>query len=190
MNLPNKLTISRILLTFVYMFFLFKSGILSKYIALFIFIIASLTDLYDGRIARKKNLITNFGKIMDPIADKVLILASFLAFVELKIVPAWMVAIIIWRELTITSLRLFAASRSIILAAEREGKHKTVSQFIAIISILVYLILRDTFLKFGLWNISSERILSIIIYSSMVIVMVLTIYSGINFFWKNRKVIA
>jgi len=172
------------------MFFLFNKGILSKHIALFIFLIASLTDLYDGRIARKRKLITNFGRIMDPIADKILILASFLAFVELKIIPAWMVVIVILRELIITGLRLFAASRSIVLEAQKEGKHKTVSQFIAVILILVYLILKDTLARFRIWNLHWERACSLIIFLIILIVIGLTLYSGISFLWKNRRIIA
>ena len=176
-NLPNILTISRIILTFIYLSFLFSGSLICKYIALFVFIIASLTDLYDGRIARKRNIITNFGKIMDPIADKVLMLASFIAFVGLKIIPAWMVVIIILREFVITGLRLFAVSKNIVLEALKEGKHKTVSQFVAIISILVFLI-------------AISRGFSISITIMMWIVIILTLYSGISFLWKNRRVLS
>jgi len=189
-NLPNILTISRIILTFIYLSFLFSGSLICKYIALFVFIIASLTDLYDGRIARKRNIITNFGKIMDPIADKVLMLASFIAFVGLKIIPAWMVVIIILREFVITGLRLFAVSKNIVLEALKEGKHKTVSQFVAIISILVFLILKDTLIGFDRWSIAISRGFSISITIMMWIVIILTLYSGISFLWKNRRVLS
>lgn len=190
MNLPNKLTISRILLTFVYIFFLFRSGVLSKYIALFLFITASLTDLYDGRIARKRNLITNFGKIMDPIADKILILASFIVFAKFGIIPAWMVVVVILREVIVTGIRLFVISKSIVLEAQREGKHKTVSQVVTVISILAYITLRETLIKFGAWNNSVEGASSFSIIVLMMVTVILTLYSGISFIWKNRRVLS
>jgi len=110
MNLPNKLTISRMVLTFIFMFFLFSSGLAAKSVALAVFILASLTDYYDGAIARKTGQITNLGKILDPIADKVLTLAAFLAFVQMGLVEAWMVVVIIMRELFITGVRLVAVA--------------------------------------------------------------------------------
>ena len=150
MNLPNKLTISRIILTFVFMFFLFSRGAMAKSLALFIFVAASFTDYYDGLIARRRGQITNFGKLMDPIADKVLTLAAFLAFVELGLIPAWMVVVIIMRELFITGVRLVAVSRGIVLEAETGGKHKTVSQVLAIFLMLIFLIAKEA--AVSTWN--------------------------------------
>ena len=144
MNLPNKITLSRIVLAFIFMFLLFSPGITAKYLALLTFGIASLTDYFDGRIARQRKLENDFGRLMDPIADKVLILAAFLAFVEMKIIPAWMAIIIIFRELVITGLRITAAGRGKILSASSAGKHKTVSQMVAIISILTFIIIRES----------------------------------------------
>ena len=138
MNLPNKLTVSRILLTFVFMFLLFSKGAASKLGALVIFIIAAATDYYDGKIARERNEITDFGKFMDPVADKFLTIGAFLAFVEMGLIPAWMIVLIIFRELIITGVRLFAATQGRILAAETAGKHKTVSQMVSIFTILVF----------------------------------------------------
>ena len=106
MNLPNKITLSRIGLAFVFMFFLLSPGIMAKYLALLTFAIASLTDFLDGYLARKRNLENDFGRLMDPIADKILILVAFLAFVEMKVIPGWMVVIVIFRELIITGLNL------------------------------------------------------------------------------------
>ncbi|MFH0839167.1 MAG: CDP-diacylglycerol--glycerol-3-phosphate 3-phosphatidyltransferase [Candidatus Omnitrophota bacterium] len=189
MNLPNKLTILRIVFTFIYMVFLFMQGVIWKYVALFIFLAAMLTDWYDGKIARERNQITNFGKLMDPIADKILILASFMAFVELKIIPAWMVVVIILRELVITGLRVFAASKSVVLEAQKEGKHKTVSQFVVVISILIYLILKGHFLKSGYQTLTFETISHAILYGMMTVTIILTLYSGISYLWKNRRVI-
>ena len=90
MNLPNKITLSRIVLAFIFMFFLFSQGLMAKYLAFFTFCLASLTDIIDGQIARRRKLENDFGRLMDPIADKILVLAAFLAFVEMKIIPAWM----------------------------------------------------------------------------------------------------
>ncbi|GAH24298.1 unnamed protein product, partial [marine sediment metagenome] len=153
MNLPNKLTILRIILTFVFMFFLFSKWFLAKYLALLIFTLACLTDYYDGYIAKKRGLVSTFGKLMDPVADKILLIAAFLAFVELKIVPAWMVAVIILREFIITGMRLVAMSKGSVLAADRWGKHKTVSQMLTIFSILIFLVFKETSLRyFQSWN--------------------------------------
>src|ERR1044071_2924590 len=138
MNLPNKLTVGRFFLTAVFLIVFFARIPYADSIALFIFVLASLTDYWDGEIARKRNLITNFGILMDPLADKILICSAFIAFVEHKDMPAWMAVVIVARELAITGLRMLAASKQKVLAAERYGKHKTISQMVAIISILVY----------------------------------------------------
>ena len=185
MNLPNKLTISRIILTFVFMFFLFSRVIYAKFIALFIFIIASLTDYYDGRIARKTGQITNFGKLMDPIADKVLTLAAFLAFVELDLIPAWMVVVIIMRELFITGVRLVAVGRGLVLAAETAGKHKTTSQVIVIFLMLIFLIAKET--TSSIWNVTFELWFKRVIFYVMLIAVVLSLTSAISFLKRNEK---
>ena len=188
MNLPNKLTISRIILTFIFMLFLFSRGIFMKLMALATFFAASLTDYYDGRIARKTGQVTDFGRFMDPIADKVLIIASFLAFVELNLVPAWMVVLIISRELLITGLRIFAATKGQLLQAERGGKHKTVSQIVAISTILTFLLLREMGMKlFKLWSTSLEQSFRQFIFILMIITVVLTLTSGISYLWRNRR---
>lgn len=137
MNLPNKLTVSRFVLTGAFLAVLFSNCPYHETIALALFSLASLTDYFDGEIARKRNLITNFGILMDPLADKILTCSAFIAFVERGWMPAWMVVIIVARELAITGLRLLAASKNVVLAAERYGKHKTISQIVAIIAILV-----------------------------------------------------
>lgn len=189
MNLPNKLTISRIILTFVFMLFLFSKGILARYLALAIFLAASLTDLCDGRIARKKNLVTDFGRLMDPIADKILILGAFLAFVELNIIPAWMVVLIITRELFITGLRLLATRKKIYLASDRGGKHKTVSQMVAIFSILIFLALKETALRFfTFWNTSIEHWFNHGIFVLMLVTVALTLISGVSYLQKNKQI--
>ena len=122
MNLPNKLTISRIMLTVLFLIALFVEFSFHYTVALVLFVAASITDILDGTIARKRGLITDFGKLMDPLADKMLICSAFIAFIELEWMPAWMVIVIVARELAITGLRLLAASKNIVLAAEKQGK--------------------------------------------------------------------
>src|SRR5579863_5788001 len=138
MNLPNKLTLSRFVLTVVFLAAVFSNVRLHETAALVLFSLASLTDYFDGKIARRDKLITNFGILMDPLADKILVCSAFIAFVGLRWMPAWMVVVIVARELAITGLRLLAASKNLVLAAEGYGKHKTISQIVAIIAVLVF----------------------------------------------------
>jgi CDP-diacylglycerol--glycerol-3-phosphate 3-phosphatidyltransferase len=187
MNLPNKLTILRIILTFVFMFFLFCHGLWFKVAALLIFLLASLTDFYDGRIARQKNQITNFGKLMDPIADKILILAAFMAFVEMQLVAAWMVLLIFSRELIITSLRLLAVRGGKVLAAEAAGKHKTVSQMVAIFAILLFIVFREIMQRYFSWPNHIGSYFYLGIWFLMLITVSLTLISGISFLWRQRS---
>lgn len=188
MNLPNKLTISRIVLVFVFMYFLFTAGIAFKIMSLITFILAALTDYFDGKIARERNLVTNLGKILDPIADKLLTLSAFLAFVQMGIIPAWMVLIIILRELLITGLRLFAATFNKIIASSKSGKHKTFSQISAIIIILIFLIIKEFGQTYGFWQGNIEKISHIFIYTVMLITVILTGLSGISFLIKNKDI--
>lgn len=190
MNLPNKLTISRIFLTFLFMYFLFAHWTAARYLAFITFAVACWTDYYDGYIARREKQITDFGKLMDPIADKILVLAAFLAFVELKLIPAWTVVVIVAREVTITSLRIFALGRGTVLQAEEAGKHKTVSQIVAIFTILTFLILKDTAKFFLFWSGTTERWFLDLIFVLMVITVVLTLSSGISFLLRNRRMFA
>ena len=137
MNLPNKLTLSRFVLTIAFLAVMFSQVKYHKSIALVLFIAAGLSDILDGEIARRRKLITNFGILMDPLADKILVCSAFIAFVGLNWIPAWMVVVIVARELAITGMRLLAAAKNVVLAAEGFGKHKTISQIVAIIAILV-----------------------------------------------------
>ena len=136
MNLPNQLTVSRLVLTVVFLGALLIPFPFHQTVALVLFVAASITDYFDGTIARSRGLITNFGILMDPLADKILVCSAFIAFVELKWMPAWMVIVIVARELAITGLRLLAASKNLVLAAEGFGKHKTISQIVCISAIL------------------------------------------------------
>lgn len=190
MNLANRLTMSRILLTFVFMFFLFCQGLWAKAASLVIFILAALSDLFDGLIAQRWNMVTDFGRLMDPIADKILVLAAFAAFVQMQLIDAWMFVIIVSREILITSLRLFALNKGKVLSAARAGKHKTASQMVVIFAILGFILLKEIVLKYSTWNPAWEKIFRQGIFYLMVVTLGLTLYSGLSYLWENRKIIA
>ena len=134
MNLPNKLTVLRILMVPFFVFFMLTDvgGAANKWIALALFCVASLTDLLDGKIARKYNLVTNFGKFMDPLADKLLVCSAMICMIETKKLAAWFVIVIIAREFIISGFRLVASDNGIVIAASYWGKFKTVSQINAV----------------------------------------------------------
>ena len=188
--MPNKLTISRFVLTAAFLGALYSHLPFKETIALFVFSAASLTDYFDGKIARRDKLITNFGILMDPLADKILICSAFIAFVELKQMEAWMVVIIVARELAITGLRLLAASKNVVLAAEGYGKHKTISQIVAILAVLV-------FMSYTQWGVFGETVVGFTLFDRPWIVWVaeiskwvavgLTFISGFLYLWKNRR---
>jgi CDP-diacylglycerol--glycerol-3-phosphate 3-phosphatidyltransferase len=171
------------------MFFLFVHGLWAKVFALVIFIIAAISDFLDGFIAQKRNMVTDFGRLMDPIADKILVLAAFATFVQLQLIEAWMFVIIIARELLITSLRLFALNKGKVLSAARAGKHKTVSQMSVIFLILLFIVAREVMLTYFTWNPDWERMFHQYIYFLMLITVGFTLYSGISYLWENRKII-
>jgi CDP-diacylglycerol--glycerol-3-phosphate 3-phosphatidyltransferase len=193
MNLPNKLTVSRFGLTVVFLVALFWPWEIPfrNTFALFFFCLAGVTDFLDGRIARSRNLITNFGILMDPLADKIMTCSAFIAFVEsTRLHPAapvkvgaWMVIIIVSRELAITGLRLLAASKHIVLAAKRYGKHKTISQIVAIIALLVVDACQEwpEALKnlFVAWAPAFAA-------AMLWLAVLLTALSGIIYLWRNR----
>ncbi len=188
MNLPNKITLFRIALTFVFMFFLFSKGVMFKSLALATFILAALSDYADGFIAKKYEITTNFGKLMDPIADKVFTLAAFLAFVEMKLVPAWMVVIIIMRELVITGLRIMALRSDEFLPAGMGGKQKTVSQMLSIFVILLFIIFKEAGVStFGFWDASFEYWYRQLIFILMLITVAFTVISGVSYIIGNKK---
>lgn len=189
MNVPNKLTISRFVLTVAFLGVIFSGFPGHETVALLLFSAASLTDYFDGMIARRDKLITNFGILMDPLADKILVCSSFIAFVGLGWMPAWMVVIVVARELSITGLRLLAASKNLVLAAERFGKHKTISQIIAIISILVehsyHQAGRVGELIFG-FSLFGGPWVEWFAVISLWVAVVLTFASGLIYLWRNR----
>ena len=175
MNLPNKLTILRIIMIPFFVLFMLLDGGVSqtyRYIAAVIFIVASFTDLLDGKIARKYNLVTNFGKFMDPLADKLLVCSGLICFVGLGQLPAWFVIIIISREFIISGFRLVASDNGVVIAASYWGKFKTVSQMIMSVLLIV--------------NIPALSILTTIF---SVIALVLTVVSLIDYIEKNYRVL-
>jgi len=188
-NIANRLTILRIILTFIFMFFLLIHGLWAKVIAFIIFIFAALSDFFDGRIAQKRNMDTDFGKLMDPIADKILVLAAFTVFVQMQLIEAWMFVLIIFREILITSLRLFALNKGKVLSAAKAGKHKTVSQMAVIFLILIFIVLKETMLTFFTWSPGWEQFFHQGIYLLMLFTVGFTLYSGAYYLWDNRKVI-
>lgn len=195
MNIANRITVLRILLTFVFMFFLsfpFKGAwaLWAKVASLAVFLFAAISDFFDGFIAKKNNMITDFGKLMDPIADKILVLAAFIIFVQMQLIDAWMFVIIVAREILITSLRLFALNKGKVLSAARAGKHKTVSQMAVIFYILGFIVLKEAILRFSTWNPSWENYFRNSIYILMLFTVGITLYSGLSYLWENRKIIA
>lgn len=187
MNLPNKITVSRIFLIPLILIILtidFNWGEINignnslpvtQLVAGIIFIFASITDWLDGYIARKYNLITNMGKFLDPLADKLLVSAAFIMLIELQIAPAWIVIVIISREFAITGFRLVASGEGVVLAASSMGKLKTVSQILAVI-----LLMLNNF-PFSYTSIPFDMIM-------LYIALIFTVWSGLDYFVKNWNV--
>jgi CDP-diacylglycerol--glycerol-3-phosphate 3-phosphatidyltransferase len=195
MNLPNQLTASRFLLTVALLLVMFSQVRFHETIALVLFCLAGITDFLDGQIARRRNLITNFGVLMDPLADKIMVCSAFIAFVGVRDgtgkswVAAWMVVIIVAREFAITGLRLLAASKNVVLAAEGFGKHKTISQITAIIAIFVLHAYGDWGalgqLVFG-WQFQGQSWVVWFSEAAKWITVLLTFTSGWLYLWRNR----
>ena len=188
MNLPNKLTMLRIILVpFFVLFMSIGASAVNLFIALVIFIVASLTDMLDGKIARKYGLVTNFGKLMDPLADKVLVMSAMLCFVSAGLAPAWIVIVILTREFLVTSLRLIAVGEGVVIAADKWGKIKTVTQMLWIIWTLLWLCV----IGFGAFNGSADHSLAVWGYilsdALMYASAFFTLLSGFNYVYKNRQ---
>ena len=176
MNTPNKLTIARMIIVPFLVIFLLTGwgGEANRYISLTLFVVASVTDWFDGYLARKNNLVTNFGKFMDPLADKLLVCSAMICMIDLKRLSAWFVIIIIAREFIISGFRLIAAENVIVIAANYWGKFKTASQMIMIILLIlhfdgIFVILEQIFIWLSL---------------------ALTIISLITYIWQNRTVLS
>ena len=176
MNTPNNLTIARMIIVPFLVIFLLTGwgGEANRYISLTLFVVASVTDWFDGYLARKNNLVTNFGKFMDPLADKLLVCSAMICMIDLKRLPAWFVIIIIAREFIISGFRLIAAENGIVIAANYWGKFKTASLMIMIILLIlhfdgIFVILEQIFIWLSL---------------------ALTIISLITYIWQNRTVLS
>ena len=175
MNLPNKLTVLRVcMIPFFVVMLLLNGGENQtyRYIAAAIFIVASLTDMLDGKIARKYNLVTNFGKFMDPLADKLLVCSALICLVDLKQLPAWMVIVIISREFIISGFRLVASDNGIVIAASYWGKFKTTFQMISVILLIVRIPALTVLTQICVWT-----------------ALVLTVISLVDYIAKNHKVL-
>ena len=171
MNLPNKLTLLRIILIPAFMVVLYWGFPGANYVALGIFILASLTDMLDGKIARKYNLVTDFGKFADPLADKMLVTAAMLWFVEIGRMPAWALLLVIVREFAVSGLRMIASDKGRVIAAGWSGKVKTASTMVCIVLM---------FLPIPGW-------LNAV---CVAVIALTTLYSGVEYFMKNKDVIA
>lgn len=175
MNLPNKLTLLRVILVPFFVVALMLEGGANqtlRYVALVLFAVASLTDMLDGKIARKYNLVTNFGKFMDPLADKLLVCSALICMIELGQIPAWMVIVIIGREFIISGFRLVASDNGVVIAASYWGKFKTVSQMIAVILMILNIPALGWLTAAFIW-----------------IALVLTVVSLIDYIAKNHKIL-
>ena len=174
MNLPNKLTVLRVILVpfFVVFLLLSKTAESMKWIALVLFIVASLTDFLDGYLARSRNLVTTFGKFMDPLADKVLTISGMICLIELGRIPSWIVVIIVAREFIISGFRLIATEHGIVIAANYWGKWKTTFQMIMIILMIV--------------NIPALKMVTAIV---MWVALILTIVSLATYIMQNMEVV-
>ncbi len=186
MNLPNKLTVLRLFITAAFVACLTIPFPFALTAALILFIAASVTDYLDGSIARKHNLITDFGKLMDPVADKILTAAAFICLISFELIPAWVVIVIIAREFLITGLRLLASNKGIVLPAEKLGKHKTAWQIATIIFFLLQLASAE-------WSDGALPILEPFWrYGGAALITVttiLTVYSGLGYLMKNRNLL-
>ena len=165
MNLPNKLTILRVIMIPFFLVALLVEGVpAGKWVALAIFILASLTDMLDGKIARKYNLITNFGKFMDPLADKLLVSAALIALISLGKIPAWVVIVIISREFIISGFRLVASDNGVVIAASYWGKWKTVFQMVSVILLIINIEALAMITNIALWIALALTVISLVDY--------------------------
>ena len=191
MNLPNRLTVGRLVLTIVFVGTVSVNFPYHYALSLILFSLAAITDYADGEIARRYALITDFGRLMDPLVDKIMTAAAFVCLVPLKAIPAWAAIIVISREFLITGLRLLAISKGRILAADPIGKHKTSWQIATIVFFLVLLAYREVHLRqsgvepgsqwdvlwrYGGWAVSG-------------IAVGLTLYSGVDYLWRHRAML-
>jgi CDP-diacylglycerol--glycerol-3-phosphate 3-phosphatidyltransferase len=188
MNLPNILTIGRILITPLFIILLFYDHPYAKSWALFIFVTAMLTDIFDGYYARKYNLVTDYGRFLDPLADKVMVLSALISFAVMDVIPFWMVSLIIFRDVFVTGLRMAMSSKNKTMITSKIAKRKTLSQVLIIIFILF---------NIGLSSLSISWIGEIILFSKQYdliyyftfLVTLFTVFTGLTYLYSNRSVI-
>lgn len=201
-NLPNQLTLLRMALLPLYITLFLSDSLVAQWASLILFGLLALTDWLDGYLARKHGLVTNFGKIMDPLADKLLTLTAMILFVQAGLVPGWMIVLIWWRELSVTGLRTLVAARRTVLAADNWGKAKTVLQIVAVVGGMIAYFLQNTLNatvpewrlgleNSGYWGELAARILdtNAIPYWTMFAATILSVWSGIRYFRKNWEVV-
>src|SRR5438045_8949967 len=189
MNWANRLTLSRLLLTVVFVLALNSSWQYGRTLALFVFLLAGVSDFVDGEIARRYGFVTNFGKLMDPLVDKIMMAAAFISLVPLKAIPAWAATTVVARDFLITGLRLMASARGQILPAERLGKHKTSWQIITVVFFLLLLSAREfnyAGAGDGWWYRAWNQGGSLLVW----VTVILTVYSGLVYAWGHLDVIA
>ena len=190
MNLPNQLTLGRILLSFLFVWALSSGAPFGNSAALGFFVAASITDYFDGAIARRRNLVTDFGKLMDPLADKVMMAAALIMLVPKGALPAWAAILVISREFLITGLRSLAASKGVVLQADNLGKHKTAWQIAMVIYFLLLLALQDFeaagWLETGPLHLLAWHRIGPFITAA---VLLITVYSGIGYVRRNWRLI-
>ena len=189
MNWANRLTVSRLVLTILFVAALNSQWVYGRTAALVIFVLAGITDYFDGEIARRYGAVTNFGKLMDPLVDKIMMAAAFISLVPLQAIPAWAATTVVARDFLITGLRLMASARGQILPAERLGKHKTSWQITTVVFFLVLLSARE--LNYaggegGWWFRAWHQGGPLLVW----IAVVFTVYSGLRYAWRHRDVIA
>ncbi len=185
MNLPNKLTVVRVILVPFFVFFLLLPGIPHHYLyALILFSAAAYTDHLDGKLARKNNQITNFGKFMDPLADKVMVVSALVCFVHLGLADTWCVILIIAREFIVTSIRLAAVDNGVVVAANNWGKTKTISQIIAIITILAFQYIQELVMlgKLSAFTISGMSSAAVFGQVGFVLILIATFFAVLSGF--------
>jgi CDP-diacylglycerol--glycerol-3-phosphate 3-phosphatidyltransferase len=189
MNWANRLTLSRLALTILFVVALNSSWQYARTSALLIFLVAGVTDFVDGEVARRYGIVTNFGKLMDPLVDKIMMAAAFISLVPLRAVPAWAATTVVARDFLITGLRLMASAKGRVLPAERLGKHKTSWQIITVVFFLALLSadeLRYVDERSTWWLRARDEAGPILVW----ITVALTVYSGLGFTWRNRELIA
>lgn len=188
MNLPNQLSLSRLVLTVPFVALCYSGIKNAQSWALLVFGIASLTDMLDGQIARSRGLVTNFGKLFDPLADKILMAAALTMLAIEREIPAWIVIAILGREFFVTGIRQIAVSQGVVLAAERLGKHKMIWQVITVIYFLTKLASKEPMLAFTApvfqWQPTSPEIFG---RFTIYFTALLTLVSGFSYYWKNRR---